>query len=88
MHVVRIVCAVANLYLVVIFVRIVLSWFPIGPDGALATVQNITYQLTEPVLGPLRRIIPPIRVGASAIDLSALILVLGYTVLLMPLLCR
>jgi YggT family protein len=83
----RIVCGLANLYLIVIFVRIVLSWFPIGPDGALSTVQNITYQLTEPVLGPLRRIIPPIRVGAAAIDLSALILVLGYTVLLMPLLC-
>ena len=82
-----IVCTLANLYLFVIFVRIVLSWFPIGPDGAMATVQNVTYQLTEPVLGPLRRVIPPIRMGAAAIDLSALILVLGYTVILRPLLC-
>jgi len=76
-----------NLYLFVIFVRIVLSWFPIGPDGVMATVQNVTYQLTEPVLGPLRRIIPPVRMGAAAIDLSALVLVLGYSLIIRPLIC-
>ena len=82
-----IICTLMNLYLFVIFVRIVLSWFPIGPDGPMATVQNVTYQLTEPVLGPLRRIIPPVRMGAAAIDLSALVLVLGYSLLIRPLIC-
>ena len=53
--------------------------------GHPRTVQNITYQLTEPVLGPLRRIIPPVRLGGAAIDLSALILILGYLLLIRPL---
>jgi YggT family protein len=80
-----IICPVLSLYLFVIFLRIVLSWFPLSSGGILGTVQNITYQLTEPVLGPLRRIIPPVRLGGAAIDLSALILILGYQLLLRPL---
>jgi len=80
-----IICPVLSLYLFVIFLRIVLSWFPLSSGGILGTVQNITYQLTEPVLGPLRRIISPVRLGGAAIDLSALILILGYQLLLRPL---
>jgi YggT family protein len=82
---VNVVCRLLDLYLFVIFVRIVLSWFPLGSGGLLGTVQNITYQLTEPVLGPLRRLIPPVRFGGAAIDLSAMILIFGYQILLRPL---
>ncbi|MSV47641.1 MAG: YggT family protein, partial [Actinobacteria bacterium] len=31
--------------------------------------------------GPLRRVIPPVRLGAAALDLSPLIVLLGITVL-------
>ena len=31
-------------------------------------------RLTDPILVPLRRVIPPLRVGAAGIDLSPLIL--------------
>lgn len=81
-----IICPLLNLYLFVIFVRIVLSWFPLSSGGVVGTLQNITFQLTEPVLGPMRRVIPPVRLGAAAIDLSAMILILGYEFLLRPLL--
>jgi YggT family protein len=83
---VTIICPLLNLYLFVIFVRIVLSWFPLSSGGVVGTLQNITFQLTEPVLGPMRRVIPPVRLGAAAIDLSAMILILGYEFLLRPLL--
>ena len=33
-----IICTLLQLYLVAIFVRIVLSWFPLDPDGFMATV--------------------------------------------------
>ena len=39
------------------------------------------YNLTEPVLGPLRRAIPPMRMGAAAIDLSPLIIIIGVQVI-------
>ncbi len=38
-----------------ILVRVILSWFSLGPSNMLA---NILYRVTEPVLAPLRRIIP------------------------------
>jgi YggT family protein len=41
-----------------ILVRVVVSWVSPGQTNALT---NILYQVTEPILGPLRRIIP--RVG-------------------------
>jgi len=42
----------------VILIRVIMSWFSRGPTNMLA---NIIYQVTEPILAPLRRIIP--RVG-------------------------
>ncbi|HJX61678.1 MAG TPA: YggT family protein [Dehalococcoidia bacterium] len=38
-----------------IFVRALLSWFPIDPRNPLVTV---LYDVTEPILDPLRRVIP------------------------------
>ena len=40
-----------------IVVRAILSWFPIRPDNPLLV---ILYRITEPILAPLRRIIPQI----------------------------
>jgi len=39
-----------------IFLRVILSWFNINPYNRFMTLLD---QITEPVLGPLRRIIPP-----------------------------
>ena len=52
-----------------IVVRSLLSWFPIDPRGPV--VQAIV-ALTEPVLEPLRRVIPPI----GMIDITPMIAVL------------
>ena len=55
-----------------------LSWFRIQPGTTLARVQIFLYRATEPVLRPVRRIIPPL----GGIDLSFLVvfLVLQYVV--------
>jgi YggT family protein len=75
------ICTLLNLYLVVIFIRILMSWFPITPGSALESVHSVLFALTEPVLGPVRRTIPPLRVGVAAIDLSALIVLIGGRIL-------
>jgi YggT family protein len=84
---VGIICLIVNFYLIIVFVRIVLSWFPVSSGGMVGTIQNITYQLTEPVLGPLRRIIPPVRFGGTAIDLSAMLFIFLVFILLRVLGC-
>ena len=42
---------------IAIFIRAIMSWFPTSPTNRFAIMLN---QVTEPVLGPLRRLIPPI----------------------------
>ena len=66
-----------NLYLLCIFARIVLSWFPITPNSGMATVYGFLYSITEPVLGPIRRLIPPIGMGGMGLDLSPMIVTFG-----------
>ena len=68
-------CDLINVYIVVLFVRAIFSWFP-PPSGALATFYRILLDLTEPVLAPLRRVIPP----AGMFDLSFLVLIIFLTV--------
>ena len=62
-------CAAITIYIVILLLRAVFSWFP-PPSGGAATVYRILLDLTEPVLAPLRRVIPPI----GMFDLSFTIL--------------
>ena len=71
-----------NLYVLVLLVRIVLSWFPIPQEGFLASAVRVLYAITEPVLAPLRAILPPVRMGGMALDLSPLVLLIGIQVLI------
>jgi YggT family protein len=49
-----------HLYLLIMIVRAVLSYFPYSPDSQLNPVRRFVIAATEPVLAPFRRIIPPI----------------------------
>jgi YggT family protein len=53
-------CAIITVYLVVLAARAVLSWFPVRPGSTMSSITAILADLTEPVLTPLRRIIPPV----------------------------
>lgn len=77
-----IICLILQLYVLVLLARIVLSWFPASGPGGLATVQRVLNTLTEPVLGPLRAVLPPVRLGQVGFDLSPLIVLLVLQVLL------
>ena len=77
----EIVCTALLLYLIAIFGRIILTWFPLDPSGFGATIAGFLYMVTDPVLGPLRRHIPPLRFGAVALDLSSIIVIFGIQIL-------
>ncbi len=77
-----VVCLIGYGYLVAIFARILLSWFPLDPDGIMATVGGFLYVITDPVLAPLRRMIPPLRLGNIALDLSAIVVIIGLQIIL------
>ena len=77
----QILCFIINAYLIAIFGRIILSWFPVSPGGAMAQVFSLLYTITEPVLGPIRRAIPPIGMGGMGFDLSPIIVIIGTRIL-------
>ena len=62
----RFVCSFLTVYMVVLFARAILSWFPIRSGTFLASLNTLLFELTEPVLRPVRRVIPP----AGMFDLS------------------
>lgn len=81
-------CQLVNIYVLVIMARIVVSWFPVSPDSPLASVFNVLYAVTEPVLGPIRRVLPPMGMGGMGLDLSPIIVFLVIRLVLAPALCR
>jgi YggT family protein len=84
----NILCPLLQLYLVALFGRIILSWFPISAGSALASIYGFLYTITEPVLGPVRRVIPPLGGGGMAFDLSPIIVLIVLQVVIGALGCR
>ena len=67
----RVLHLVLMLYLWVIIIRAVLSWVNVP---SLYPVALVLYRLTEPVLRPFRRLVPPRRLGG--LDVSPIIVAL------------
>ena len=68
------------MYSYVLFARLILSWFPNPPD-ALLPIYKILYDVTEPALRLVRPLIPPIRTGAMAFDLSPILIFVAIQVI-------
>jgi YggT family protein len=65
--------------LILLIARIVLDWVQMlarswQPKGALLVLCEIIYSITDPPLRAIRRVLPPLRLGMVALDLSPLVL--------------
>ncbi len=72
-----ILCLLLTLYLFAIFGRVLLSWFPLNPHGAMATVAGFLYTVTDPVMKPVRRMLPAARFGGMGLDFSPVVVIFG-----------
>ncbi|MEM7141498.1 MAG: YggT family protein [Actinomycetota bacterium] len=77
----EIICLLLLLALILFALRVVISWFPLDPDGGAAVFAGFLYMVTDPVLRPLRRAIPPLRIGGVALDLSVIIVFFAISIL-------
>ncbi|HET7326447.1 MAG TPA: YggT family protein [Nocardioidaceae bacterium] len=64
-----------------LFVRFIVDWVQVfarswTPTGPLLVVLEAVYTVTDPPLRALRRVIPPMRFGGIALDLSFMVLLL------------
>lgn len=70
-----------------LWVRFVVDWVQVfarswQPRGVLLVLLEGVYSLTDPPIKALRRVIPPLRLGGMALDLSFLIVLLVAYLLL------
>lgn len=75
---------VLQLYTFVLLAHVIFSWIPRTPEP-LVPFQLGVRKLVDPILTPLRRVIPPLRLGGIALDLSILAVFFGISLLLLPL---
>lgn len=82
--------ALVNLVLLIVqfllIARAVLDWSvalagPAMPGSFRSRATRAVTAVTEPMLAPIRRVLPPLRVGGVAIDLAFIVLFLGISVL-------
>jgi YggT family protein len=66
-------CSLINLYLLAVLGFVILSWFPLQPGGVPYRIFGYLRAVVDPVLAPLRRILP--RLGPF--DFSPIVLIFG-----------
>ena len=71
-----------TIYFYAIFVWVILSWIRVSSVHPLGRVQHFLDRIIYPVILPIRRVIPPIRIGGGALDLSPIILLIGIQILI------
>jgi YggT family protein len=72
------------LVLLVLLARVVLDWVGVLAPSAgpgIVRARAVAYRLTEPLIAPVRRVVPPLRVGGVSIDLAFPIVFLAVIVL-------
>jgi YggT family protein len=66
--------ALVDLYSLVVLAAVILSWVPLDRRHPLMT---IAHGLTEPILAPIRKVLPPV----GGLDLSPMVLLIALQVL-------
>jgi YggT family protein len=80
--VIDIIVDVLYAFLIILFVRILLTWFPINPWSKMARVERALARITDPVLAPVRRVVHPVRIGSMGIDVAPIIVFFALLVLM------
>ena len=78
---------VLGAFIVLLFVRLIVDWIQMfarswTPRGPVLVILEGIYTITDPPVKALRRVLPPLRLGGVAIDLSFVALLLICYILL------
>lgn len=76
-----IICTAISLYSFAVLIWVILSWIRVPSTHPLARVTVFLDRIIYPVILPIRRVIPPLRLGAGALDLSPIVLLVGLSLL-------
>jgi YggT family protein len=71
-----------EIYFYAVLIWVILSWIQVSSTHPLGRVQIFLDRIIYPVILPIRRVIPPVRLGAGALDLSPIVLLVGLRILI------
>ena len=79
--------AVVAVFFGFLWIRFIVDWVQVFarawvPSGPLLVGLEAVYSSTDPPIKALRRVIPPLRIGAVALDLSFIIVMIVTWILL------
>lgn len=72
--------------LIVLLIHVVFSWIPRPPEPIMPLVRGVD-RLLSPVLEPIRRVLPPLRMGGMGLDLSVLVIFFAIYILMILIPC-
>ena len=83
----EVLATVLLVFIGLLWVRFVVDWVQVfarrwEPRGPLLVALEGVYSATDPPIVALRRVIPPLRIGQVALDLSFLLVMVGAWLLL------
>ena len=83
----QVLLAVLWLFLLAIIARVIMELLQafardFRPHGLVLLVFEAIYTVTDPPLKALRRVIPPLRIGAVAVDLAIFVLFIAVNLLI------
>lgn len=86
MLILKLLWTVVFFFLIALFVRLVIDWIQVfarewRPTGIVLIVAEVVYSVTDPPIKALRRVLPSLRLGSVAIDLSFLVVFLAAWIL-------
>jgi YggT family protein len=73
---------ILQVYFYAVLAWVILSWIPTSSDHPLGRVNVFLDRIIYPVILPLRRVIPPVRLGGGMLDLSPIVLLIGIRLLI------
>lgn len=71
-----------TIYFYAVFAWVILSWIRVSSTHPLGRLQTFLDRVIYPVILPIRRVVPPIRIGGGALDLSPIILLIAIQILM------
>jgi len=80
--VVDVLATLLEIYFYAVFAWVILSWIRVSSMHPLGRVQTFLDRIIYPIILPIRRVLPPIRIGGGALDLSPIVLLIGIRILI------
>ena len=78
---IELLCVALRLYSLAVLAWVILSWVRVPSTHPLAKVTLFLDRIIYPLILPLRRVLPGIRMGPAMLDLSPLVLLLGLSLI-------